>query len=94
MFTKFTTSAERHYVLKSIKEDCILPACFDKFDRLYWHISKMVSKDPEERPDLRGIVDEYRKSGITNAHELELQRLNARIKYLEYLLFENGIKCP
>ncbi|MEN2497747.1 MAG: Eukaryotic translation initiation factor 2-alpha kinase [Marteilia pararefringens] len=104
VFTKFTTAAERHYVLKSIKEECSLPS-FDKSFYLFWQISKMVSRDPLDRPDLHEILDSYSLEDGKAATEslivegspesaVELQRLRTRVKMLESVLLENGIKCP
>ena len=64
--------------------------------KIYYNISCMVSHDPDNRPDLREIIDvlsniETNKMLLRDYH-LEVQRLSARVKYLESLLSEKKIE--
>lgn len=95
VLTVFSTSAERHYVLKNIKETGGIPYTGSQA-KIYYNISCMVSHDPDNRPDLREIIDvlsniETNKMLLRDYH-LEVQRLSARVKYLESLLSEKKIE--
>jgi len=86
----FKTFAERHFVLKSIKDSCSLPIGSGPSMPDFLLIIRMISRNPEHRPTANSLLGMWEEQKVDQAL-METMNLKARILYLEKLLIDNNI---